>query len=285
MAIVRPGENGVEEIRSQQITGKRLETSRRKVPTYVYYALLLLVVVFFALIRFRLREMPLERDEGEYAYAGQLILQGINPYQFAYTVKLPGTSAAYAVVLAVLGQTPAGIHLGLMVVNAATTFLVFLLGTWLYGRLAGFVAGASYALLTATPTILGFAGHATHFVVLFAIAGVLLLLKALEAGKTLAFLRQRTALRAGLSHEAARTFLSSLRRRVCDPAGVEAWREPESRGHAHGGACGGRRGAIRHHHPAHVARRTAPEILVLDSRICRSVRDTTEVVRVDIAIC
>ena len=26
--------------------------------------------------------MPLERDEGEYAYAGQLILQGIPPYNF-----------------------------------------------------------------------------------------------------------------------------------------------------------------------------------------------------------
>jgi hypothetical protein len=38
----------------------------------------------------------LERDEGEYAYAGQLMLQGIPPYQLAYTMKLPGPFAAYA---------------------------------------------------------------------------------------------------------------------------------------------------------------------------------------------
>ena len=76
---------------------------------------------------FHLRQCPLERDEGEYAYAGQLMLQGIPPYQLVYSMKLPGTFAAYSVILALFGQTPGGIHLGLLLVNAATTFLVFLL--------------------------------------------------------------------------------------------------------------------------------------------------------------
>ena len=49
--------------------------------------------------------MPLERDEGEYAYAGQLMLQLIPPYQLAYNMKLPGIYAAYAVVLKLFGQT------------------------------------------------------------------------------------------------------------------------------------------------------------------------------------
>jgi hypothetical protein len=52
---------------------------------YYAYAFLLLAVVFFAAVRFRLRTMPLERDEGEYAYSGQLMLQGIPPYKLAYT--------------------------------------------------------------------------------------------------------------------------------------------------------------------------------------------------------
>ena len=59
------------------------------------YGLLLMVILFFALIRFHLRQCPLERDEGEYAYAGQLMLQGIAPYQLVYSMKLPGTFAAY----------------------------------------------------------------------------------------------------------------------------------------------------------------------------------------------
>src|ERR1017187_8471621 len=92
---------------------------------YWAYGLLLLVILFFALIHFHLRQCPLERDEGEYAYAGQLMLQGIPPYQLVYRMNLPGPLPAYSVVLPLFGQTPAGIHLGLLVVNAATTFLVF----------------------------------------------------------------------------------------------------------------------------------------------------------------
>ncbi len=155
---------------------------------YWYYGLLLLVILFFALLRFQLREIPLERDEGEYAYAGQLLLQGIAPYQLVYSMKLPGTFAAYAAILAVFGQTPSGIHLGLLFVNAATTFLVFLLARRLFGPLAGLVAAASYALLSTSPSVVGFAGHATHFVVLAALGGILLLLSAIDTNRTWLFL-------------------------------------------------------------------------------------------------
>src|ERR1051326_6227468 len=104
--------------------------------------------MLFGAIRWRLRDMPLERDEGEYAYAGQLLLQGIPPYQLAYNMKLPGTYFAYAAILAVFGQTSSGIHLGLLVVNAATILLVFLLAARLLGTLAGAVAAITYAVLS-----------------------------------------------------------------------------------------------------------------------------------------
>ena len=157
--------------------------STRTASSHFCYWLLLLVIVFFFLLRFHLRTVPLERDEGEYAYAGQLILQGIPPYQLAYNMKLPGTYASYALILALFGQTPSGIHLGLALVNAATTVLIFWLGRRLFGLLGGFVAGASYALLSISPSVLGFAGHATHFVVLPAVAGTLLLLEAVESDR------------------------------------------------------------------------------------------------------
>jgi dolichyl-phosphate-mannose-protein mannosyltransferase len=143
-----------------------------------------IVIIFFSLVRFRLRNMPLERDEGEYAYVGQLMLQGIAPYELAYNMKLPGTYAAYALMMAVFGQTPAGIHLGLIVVNAATVVLVFLLARRLFDELAGVTAAASYALLSTSEAVLGFAGHATHFVVLATLGGIILLLKAIETQRT-----------------------------------------------------------------------------------------------------
>src|SRR6476660_9388526 len=127
---------------------------------------ILAVIVFgFVLaIRIRLLGIPLERDEGEYAYAGQLMLQGIPPYKLAYNMKFPGTYAAYAVIMSIFGQTINGIHLGLLLVNAATIVLVFFLGRRLGNSIVGLAAGASYAVLSVSPTVLGLAGHATHFV-------------------------------------------------------------------------------------------------------------------------
>src|SRR5678816_1165849 len=86
------------------------------------------IVLASAAVRLRVATVPLERDEGEYAYAGQLILQGIPPYQLAYNMKFPGTYYAYSLILAVFGQTPWGIHVGLMIVNAVTIVLVFAIG-------------------------------------------------------------------------------------------------------------------------------------------------------------
>jgi Dolichyl-phosphate-mannose-protein mannosyltransferase len=137
----------------------------------------LAVIVFGVVlaIRIRLLGIPLERDEGEYAYAGQLMLQGIPPYKLAYNMKFPGTYAAYALIMSIFGQTITGIHLGLLLVNAATVALVFLLGRKLLNSTAGIAAAASYAVLSVSPSVLGFAGHATHFVMLPVIGGTLLL--------------------------------------------------------------------------------------------------------------
>jgi hypothetical protein len=128
-------------------------------------------------IRLRLRAMPLERDEGEYAYAGQLILRGIAPYKEAYNMKLPGTYAMYALIMAVFGQTPSGIHIGLALIDAASIVLIFLVGRKLIGLAAGLTAAVVFGLLSTSPSVLGLAAHATHFVVLPALAGMLLLLR------------------------------------------------------------------------------------------------------------
>lgn len=161
---------------------------QREVSPWVSALVLSLVVLLFILIRVRLRDMPLERDEGEYAYAGQLMLEGIPPYKLAYNMKLPGTYAAYAVILFVFGQTPSGIHIGLMLINAATSVMMFFVGKRLFGSLAGMGASAAYALLSTGGAILGLQGHATHFVVLAAVAGLLLLFKADETGRPSWFL-------------------------------------------------------------------------------------------------
>jgi len=138
---------------------------------------LLLILAVVTAIRIRLLDMPLERDEGEYAYAGQLLLQDVSPYKAAYnvTLKLPGTCGAYALIMAVFGQTAIALHAGVILVNLATALLVFVLARRLYGDAAGVVAAGTYALLSIVPETVGLAAHATHFVMLPALAGVVLL--------------------------------------------------------------------------------------------------------------
>src|SRR2546422_10871646 len=60
------------------------------------WALLVLIILGGAAIRLRLLDAPLDRDEGEYAYFGQLLLQGIPPYAQASNLKMPGIYAVYA---------------------------------------------------------------------------------------------------------------------------------------------------------------------------------------------
>ena len=56
------------------------------------WVLFVLAVAVVAAARIRMLGLPLERDEGEYAYTGQLLLQGVTPYKLAYSMKLPGTA-------------------------------------------------------------------------------------------------------------------------------------------------------------------------------------------------
>jgi hypothetical protein len=150
----------------------------RRLLRIAWWVFATIVLALVIAIRIRLLRMPLERDEGEYAYAGQLILQGVPPYKLAYNMKFPGTYAAYAAMMSIFGQTITGIHSGLFVVNALTIVLIFFLGRQLLNSVMGLAAATSYAVLSVSPSVLGFAGHATHFVLPPVLGGVLLLLNA-----------------------------------------------------------------------------------------------------------
>lgn len=136
---------------------------------------LLAVLVCTALLRLRLLEVPLERDEGEFAYMGQLILRGEVPYVAAHNMKLPGVYYAYAAILALFGESTAAVHLGLLLINLACIGLVFALARRLFDDATGAIAAAAFAALSLSHSVLGYAAKGEHFVVLFMLLGVLLL--------------------------------------------------------------------------------------------------------------
>ena len=149
-----------------------------KIPwTYLLMGLVLLLVCF---IRLRLLATPLERDEGEYAYMGQLLLQGILPYTEAYNMKFPGIYFIYAIVLAIFGEESSSIHFSLLLVNLGTSILIFQLGKRLLNRTVGMVASVSFLMVTLSPSLQGLWANSEHFLVAFAIAGILLMFLAVE---------------------------------------------------------------------------------------------------------
>ena len=153
----------------------KIDTNDKVLPL-TWWVLAVVVLGLVVAIRIRLLGIPLERDEGEYAYAGQLLLQGIPPYKLAYSMKFPGTYVAYAITMFLFGQSISAIHLGLLLVNSATSALIFFIGKRLLNSTVGIAAAVSYAVLSLSPSVLGLAGHATHFVVLPVLAGAFLLL-------------------------------------------------------------------------------------------------------------
>jgi hypothetical protein len=162
-------------------------------------------------IRIRLLNLPLERDEGEYAYAGQLMLCGIAPYKLAYNMKFPGTYAFYAMIMSVFGQTTIGVHLGFLLVNLATVGLVLLIGLRLVNWETGLAAATTYVVLAINPAVMGLAAHATHFVILIYSCRVSVAIGRLRLKFACAHLYQRAVPRSSCFDEAARRHIPDIR--------------------------------------------------------------------------
>jgi hypothetical protein len=160
-----------------------MSKNSRNIRNFLPWLMVAIIIVITAGFRYRLLDVSLERDEGEYAYAGQLILQGIPPYLHVYNMKFPGIYAAYALILAVFGQTHIGIHMGLLIINAVTILSVFLLAKHLIDSFAGVFAAAAFAVMSLAQSVQGIFAQAEHFVILFAVPGILLLILAADRNK------------------------------------------------------------------------------------------------------
>lgn len=139
----------------------------------IFFNLLLtLIIIAVSVVRWRMVAMPLERDEGEYAYFGQLILNGVTPYQEAYNMKLPGTYYMYALIMALFGESFKGIHIGLLFLNAASMLLFFQGFKKLFNPTIGLLTAGFYGLMAMSYNVMGFAAHSTHFAVFYIAASI-----------------------------------------------------------------------------------------------------------------
>jgi 4-amino-4-deoxy-L-arabinose transferase-like glycosyltransferase len=96
-------------------------------------------------------------------------------------MKLPGVPLCYAAIMALFGEHAAGIRLGLAIVNAATSGLLYLIGRDVISRWAGVVAAAAYSVLSLTHVLHGIIANAEHFALLPALGGTWLLVRKMPA--------------------------------------------------------------------------------------------------------
>jgi len=149
---------------------------------FVFLLLGIAVLIVF-IARMHLLSFPFERDEGEYAYFGKLILDCHAPYTLAYNMKLPGTYYMYAMIMAIFGESILGVHIGLTIISLASMILVFLISKNFASKLGAVIAATSFGVIGTSWTLLAQAAHATHFVIFYALLGTFVLLQLYKSKK------------------------------------------------------------------------------------------------------
>ncbi|MFM2266889.1 MAG: hypothetical protein RL757_330 [Bacteroidota bacterium] len=132
-------------------------------------------MVAFALtmwVRFRHIDIAFERDEGEYAYAGQEILRGGLPYKDVYNMKLPGTYYTFALIEWIGGDSTRAIKTGLIIVNLLNAFWLFGIARRLKNTAAGWATAGAYLLLSLSFRAQGWTANSEHFVLFFSLWGI-----------------------------------------------------------------------------------------------------------------
>ncbi len=151
---------------------------KRKKKLLWLFLIIALLAVFF--IRLRLLDIPLERDEGDYAINAALLLDGHSLSSPLIMKRFPFIYYIYMLFITLFGHSDAGIHFGLLLANLASAFGIYLLGRRLRDRNSGILAAAFFLLMSLSPDINGLAANREHFQVLFVVFGAFFLLQAEE---------------------------------------------------------------------------------------------------------
>jgi MFS family permease len=134
------------------------------------------------LIRWPVADVPLERDEGEYAYIAQRWMLGEVPYRDAFDQKPPGSFVAYAAIQTAIGTSPAALHWGAQFYTLATLAVIALIGRWFLNEQAGLLAALFAAFMTADVCVLGNAANTEMFMILPLAGGFLCTVFAVDRG-------------------------------------------------------------------------------------------------------
>lgn len=144
---------------------------------YPYLIGLGIIICLIAYIRSNFLNVPFERDEGSYAYCGNIILDGAVPFKDIGSQRLPGVFYSYALMVAIFGYTLKSLHIGFIILNIISAIIIFLIGRRLFNNSGAIACALCWALLSMNMGISGFTIQSEHIVALFALAGIYFLIK------------------------------------------------------------------------------------------------------------
>jgi 4-amino-4-deoxy-L-arabinose transferase-like glycosyltransferase len=120
---------------------------------------------------------PLDCDEAAYAYIGHRILAGDVMYRDLTENKPPLGYWLYALGVAIGGYNELAIRLMAIPFVLATITIVWMIGNRLAGPAAACVAAALYALLSTDPYLFGNGSNMEHFLNLFAVGSLWIMIE------------------------------------------------------------------------------------------------------------
>jgi len=151
------------------------------------YALLGISGLCFFITRFKLLAIPLERDEGSFAYIGHWLFRGKELYIDMLDSKLPGLYTYYGFFTTLFGYDASGVHMGLLVANVVSGICFYVLLKEIFNRYIAGIATSLFLWMIVSPNIFGFAAHATQLLLPFILGGFLLFWKGIQKNKLYLF--------------------------------------------------------------------------------------------------
>lgn len=139
---------------------------------------IVLVVAVSLVLRWPFFGVPLNADEGGYAYVTQRWLDGRGEIYGDLWISRPqGIFLAYGAIFETLGTSVEAIHTGAWLVGLATTVFVWAFARDWLGRRAAIAAALVFTLINGSPYLEGYTANAEVFMAFPAAIGVWLLLR------------------------------------------------------------------------------------------------------------
>jgi 4-amino-4-deoxy-L-arabinose transferase-like glycosyltransferase len=167
--------------------------------------ILIILASLLVLVRLPFLEVPLERDEGEYAYCAWQMQQGNMPYRDSMTFVSPGIFFLYRFCFGIFGETVKDIRLFTMWFLVVTLAVFYYITRRHWGIAAALPASLAFIFLTVDPSILACMSNRETFMLLPILLSFLCLELGLSTGQrrwfwllglvcALAFMLKQTAI-------------------------------------------------------------------------------------------